>query len=479
MRRAQGRLTPFRAGVLFILVTAIACYVAFGGRLPWERDFEVRAVVATGNELHSRTPVRIAGVEVGKVKRVEPGPGGTAIVTMALRDQALPLRRDARLKIRPRIFLEGNFFVDLEPGTPEAPELEHGGTIPLAQTAVPVQLDQILSDLQKSTREDLKNLLAAFRQSLDEGGAEALHRSLPHWAPALRHTAVALEALPGEREGDLAAFLRAGARSSAALASRRDELAELLTGLNTTLTGLADRREPLRRSLVELDALLVESPSAFDALNAAFPDTRALVAETRPALRVAPEPLRLANPLLIEVGRLISPAELPGLLRGVDPTVRSLVRLEPRLQRALELLTPVTECVRRNVLPTLKTPIEDPPLSTGRPVYQDFLAAFPGLASASQNFDGNGPAVRYHAGFGDQVVTFGRAPSTTEPLVGLTSEPLLGSRPRYTGRRPPFRPDVPCITQEPPDLRAETGPAPEQRGLTPAEREALVEGLRR
>ena len=48
----------------------------------------------------------------------------------------------------------------------------------------------------------------------------------------------------------------------------------------------------------------------------------------------------------------------------------------------------------------------------------------------------------------------------------LTSEPLLGSRPRKPGRAPPFRPDVPCVTQKPPDLDAATGPAPEQQQVS-------------
>ena len=39
---------------------------------------------------------------------------------MEIKDAALPIHEDAELKIRPRIFLEGNFFVDLQPGTPAA-----------------------------------------------------------------------------------------------------------------------------------------------------------------------------------------------------------------------------------------------------------------------------------------------------------------------------------------------------------------------
>jgi hypothetical protein len=132
----------------------------------------------------------------------------------------------------------------------------------------------------------------------------------------------------------------------------------------------------------------------------------------------------------------------------------------------------VTECLRRNAIPTLKTPVSDPPHSTGDPVYLDLVHAAVGQASASQNFDGNGPAVRYHAGFGTQSVTL---PGLNEAIVGLTPEPILGSRPRKPAQQPPFRSDVPCVTQQPPNLAAETGPAPQQARIrTAAERVELT-----
>jgi hypothetical protein len=164
----------------------------------------------------------------------------------------------------------------------------------------------------------------------------------------------------------------------------------------------------------------------------------------------------------VQARALVSPSELPALLRDLDPAVRTLAVLSPRLRTAFAKLEPNTECLRRNAVPTLKSSVVDPPLTTGRPIYRELLAGLVGLASASQNFTGDGPAVRYHAGFGDQVVTTGRAPSAGEPLVGLTSEPILGSRPRFTASPPPLRPDVPCVGQQPPDLAAETGPAPQQ-----------------
>ena len=81
----------------------------------------LRADFDDTSNLATRSPVRIAGIEVGKVTGVEALEGGGGRVTMELSDEALPIKEDAELKVRPRIFLGGNFFVEVEPGTPGAP----------------------------------------------------------------------------------------------------------------------------------------------------------------------------------------------------------------------------------------------------------------------------------------------------------------------------------------------------------------------
>ena len=48
---------------------------------------------------------------------------------MTLDDDGPPIHKDATAMIRSRIFLEGNFFVDLRPGTPSAPNLDDGDTL--------------------------------------------------------------------------------------------------------------------------------------------------------------------------------------------------------------------------------------------------------------------------------------------------------------------------------------------------------------
>jgi len=459
----RQRISPFAAGIIAIGTITLAAYFAFGGGLPWSKQYEIYAQVRSANELHSRTPVRIAGVEVGRVTGFKRGPGGTAIIKMAIKDKGRPIHQDATLKVRPRIFLEGNFFVDLKPGSPSASEMKGGGTIPLASTATPVQLDQILSELDSPTRANLLHFVHALATSVKGGGAETFDKTLKYWAPTFRNGALTAESFRGLRTHDLSDFIRDGGNTAAAIADDRAALANLVTGLNRATRALAQRRVKVESAVAQLAGTIDEARPAFEAINRAIPSSRALVQDLRPALRIAPPTLRSANLLLDQVSALIQPGELPRLLDQLDPAIVSLAQLEPQLGQLLALTTPVTECVRTNVLPTLKKSVDDGDLTTGQPVYRELLASLPGLASGSQNFDGNGPALRYHAGFGDETVSLGK--NNPEPAVALTSQPILGSRPRYTGVRPPFHPEVPCGRNESPNLKATTGPAPAQGRL--------------
>ena len=85
---------------------------------------------------------------------------------MEIEPSGLPIHSDATLKIRPRIFLEGNWFVDLQPGSPSAKTVSSGYTIPITQTSDPVQLDQVLDALNTDTRANLQDFLIGYGDGL-------------------------------------------------------------------------------------------------------------------------------------------------------------------------------------------------------------------------------------------------------------------------------------------------------------------------
>ena len=85
-----------------------------------------------------------------------------------------------------RIFLEGNFYVDLHPGTPSAPILHSGATLPAANTAGPVQLDRVLSALtaERPGQPPDARAGASARRSID--AADAPRRTPPNQDPSVR-----------------------------------------------------------------------------------------------------------------------------------------------------------------------------------------------------------------------------------------------------------------------------------------------------
>src|ERR1700754_2297693 len=167
-RRAASRRSNVTLGVIVLVAAAVVLFFGFTKDVPFTHGYLLRAQFESANSIRPNSPVRIAGVEVGKVKSVTGVEGSNAaLLTMELDDSALPIHADATAKIRPRIFLEGNFFVDLKPGTPDSPTLDSGGTIAITQTSTPVQLDQVLTSLQSDSREDLTQLLDGLSTALN------------------------------------------------------------------------------------------------------------------------------------------------------------------------------------------------------------------------------------------------------------------------------------------------------------------------
>src|SRR4051794_14192906 len=243
----KGRRIPKRSnafiGLMGFIFAAVIMYFGFTKDIPFTRGFQVKAQFESANSIRPNSPVRIAGVEVGKVKAVEGLEGSNAaVLVLELNKSALPLHEDASAKIRPRIFLEGNFFVDLKPGTPSAPVLSSGDTIKISQTATPVQLDEVLTSLQSDSREDLKALLDGLNVSLNskptaaedrdsppmargQTAAESFNDALDDIPGGEKSSAQVLEALLGtEPNRDIARLIRGTANTADELSRYENQL---------------------------------------------------------------------------------------------------------------------------------------------------------------------------------------------------------------------------------------------------------------
>ena len=458
----RGGMNRVTLALIGIAIIALGVYFVFTKRIPFVHGYRFSANFASSNQLvPGFSPVRIAGVTVGKVVKVGPGADGTTKVTMELKDAALPLHADARVRIRPRLFLEGGFAVELNPGSPSGPELADGSTLPRNQTAGPVQLHQILSAFDRSTRTDFQGLLVDFDKAFAHGGAKALGESFKPLAPVLRDTAQIAEAARGVRAHDASDTISSSAKIAGALADHEQQLRGLVRSLSDVTAATAAQDAGLSASIREIDRLVTVAPGRVDRINATLPPITRFVSAIRPSLRALPGVLDHTVPVLQQTRALVSDRELPALVDALTPAVNGLEPLQKQLLVLFPKVTTVTDCVRDNAVPALLQEVPDGDLSTGNPVYQDLIHAFPGLASASQNFDGNGYSIRYQAGVGDTSLATGQLPGIGQ-LIGIGAEPVAGSRPRWLGPgvdyTPDIRPDVPCAGQKVPDLTQRTQP---------------------
>jgi phospholipid/cholesterol/gamma-HCH transport system substrate-binding protein len=445
-------MSAFKAGVLTLVVILVATYFGFTKANPFADPFELKAVVRDAQNLKPRAPVRIAGVDVGKVTKIEAAEDGraAATVTMELRDDALPVHEDATIDIRSRILLEGNFFVDLKPGSPSAAHYESGDTIPITRTTASVTLPDILSVLQSDVRTDLQTLLREYgTEALSKGGAEALNQAIPSFEPAYRFSALTNDALLGvEPERDIGRLLRGQQRVFEALADDPEALRELVTDLNTTAGALASQDEALAASVPALRDTL-RAGYALGELNAALPTLRAFASDALPGVRSSTPALDAAMPWITQARGLVQQDELRGLAADLRQAVPSLVRLNARLRPLLGQLRALSSCTNSVLVPFMESEI--PSIeegNSGHLVREQVGRSFVGLAGESRNHDANTP-VFHVQGVNPLNLATGRIEPAAPPDPSLP---------------PPHRPDVPCETQEPPNMQAPGGPATQFTG---------------
>jgi phospholipid/cholesterol/gamma-HCH transport system substrate-binding protein len=454
-------MSKLRAGILALAVLAVISYFGFTKANPFSNPYELKAVFDNVANLKPRSPVRIAGVDVGKVVKVEPitEGEGAAEVHMQIRDKGLPIHRDAELKVRSRIFLEGNFFVDIRPGSPSSPELDSGSTIPIQQTAAPVQFGQLLSVLQHDTREDLKSFLREYSKGLSGKGARGFNQSIRYWEGAYRDSALANDATLGQDPArDLQRMLRGQARLSRALSRDEETLKDLVTDFNTTAAAFAAEDVALEESVPALRDVVVRGQPALASLDAALPTVRAFARDALPGTRSSRPTLDLAIPFIRQARKLMSRRELRGAARQLRIYMPALVSLNVRSVRVASQGRQLSACTNNVLVPFVRDRIPaDDRENTNQLVRYQLQRGLPGLSGESRLSDGNNQA--FHA-------------QNVPPPMKVEPAP-----PTDVDQPPPRRPDMPCEIQEKPNLAAPRAESAQTGLTTPPELGGPLEGV--
>jgi phospholipid/cholesterol/gamma-HCH transport system substrate-binding protein len=335
MNKTPPTLARIAAMVLFTLSVfglLMFLWAAFGGTLPLKAEgFRFRAAFPEASLLVKEADVRMAGVNVGKVKSKELGPGGrTTVVEIEIDSRFAPIRRNTRAILRQKSLL-GETYVELTPGSGKP--LGDGDLLPRGQVEETTELDEVFSAFDPKTRRN-------FQAWLHEAGivtagefSRDFNDSLGNVAPFFEDGADLLRPLD-EQEIALRRLVRDSGRVFHAISREEGQLRGLITNGEATFGALASRDDALAETFQIFPTFLRETRATVQRLERFARNSDPLVRDLRgPADDLAPT--------LRDLGDL-SP-DLERLFRDIDPLVEASEKGVPAAERFFEGSEPVLE----------------------------------------------------------------------------------------------------------------------------------------
>jgi len=225
LRATAVRLAVFLA---VCLLGVFGLYAVFGQLRFGEKAHTYQAAFTNVTGLEKNDFVRIAGVEVGQVKKVAIQPDTTALVEFTA-DDSVVLTEGSRAVIRYDDLIGGRYLA-LEEGAGGTKKLNPGDTIPLARTSPALDLDALIGGFRPLFR------------ALDPDQVNALSGQL-------------ITALEGQG-GTINSFLAQTAALTTTLADRDQLIGQVIVNLNTVLGSLGDQSDQFAKAVDALSELV-------------------------------------------------------------------------------------------------------------------------------------------------------------------------------------------------------------------------------
>jgi phospholipid/cholesterol/gamma-HCH transport system substrate-binding protein len=369
----MSKRAPSTTQLLVIVGFALSCFgillflwVTFGGPTPFKaKPYQIKVPFNEATQLAEQSDVRISGVNVGKVQGIELAPNRKqALATVDIDDKYGPLPEGTRAILRTKTLL-GETYIELTPGPSEGPELADGGTLPEANIAESVQLDEIFRTFDPETR-------AAFQSWMQEaavaiqGEGQSLSYALGQFEPTFTELDRLFRVLDTQRLA-LGQVFRNGATTFRALRGREGQLAELVDSSNAVFQTTARRDR-------DIEALFRAFPTFLDESRLTVQRLKTFAENTDPLMRQLVPAAEQLSPTFIAISKLAPEAK--GLFEGLAPVI----------DRAPAGFAAVRQLFRDEFPPFLRA--LDPflrnlnPIFTGLKLYrQEFTSFFANLAA--------------------------------------------------------------------------------------------------
>lgn len=371
------------AGALVLAAVAIVLLLVLSGS-----GYNLRLNFQDAGGLVSGNLVMIGPATVGTVQSIGLTPNGEAQVKIGLDKDASPMHLGTVARIYENSLSgSANRYVVLEPGPAAAPTIPSGGLIGEDHTHSFVSLDQVFDTFNPLTRLGLRNFIRGQAASI-QGRGRAAHKTLLYFAPALASTSQVTQELVRD-EPAFDGLLVQGAQAMSLLASRSQQLTQLVANGNTATGAIARQAVALQRALQLFPSALTRSTTSFKGLDTTLDALDPLVAAAKPAVRRL-EPFAARLRALVRVS-IPTVGALDGLIH--NPSGGDLTKL---LQQ-----TPALASLAAGVFPRLIAEMNQSQaqLDTFREYTPDIVAAFADLGQVGGYYDANGHYARTQPAF--------------------------------------------------------------------------------
>jgi phospholipid/cholesterol/gamma-HCH transport system substrate-binding protein len=345
----RKNLRNFLAVLALIVVAAgVSYYILQEQRLRIpvleERPFQLQAEFETAQATvpGQGQTIRVAGVRVGDVADVELV-DGRAVVTFDIDREYLPIYRDATILMRPQTGLRDMFF-QLDPGTRAAGEYEEGQTVPMANTAPDVNLDEVLAALDDDSQAYLRALIVGAGKGL-EGRGRDLARVLKALGP-INENLDRLNTEVAKRDENLSRLIHNLSELTRAVGRQDSDIARMIAASNASLSAIAEQDPDVQEATRLLPATLAQTRDALAAANDLGRVLGPAFDDLRPFARKLPE-VNAATRRLAESATPVIKGEIRPFVRAARPVVPDLREAANRLSDAAPKLTTVGRKLNR------------------------------------------------------------------------------------------------------------------------------------
>ena len=371
------------ASLAVAIVVIVLVLLGGGSTYTLHADFQDAGGLVNGDD------VLMGPAKVGTIKSISLTANGQAEVTMGLNSSAAPLHEGTVARIYENS-LSGvaTRYVVLEPAPSDAPEIPNGGTIGEDHTYSFVSLDQVFDSLDPLTRAGLRNVIQGEAASIQGKSAQA-SKTLKYLAPGLASTSN-LTAELDRNEPAFDGLLVQGAQAMQALASRAQQLSDLIVQTNTTTGAVARESVALQQALQLLPGTLTHSTATFAGLDSTLDALDPLVAKSKIASRRL-EPFAASLNTFTQAA-IPTVTALSALVHNPDGTgdLTTLLQETPQLARtAAQAFPQLIEAMDNS----------QTQLDNLREYTPDVVAALTNVGQASGYYDANGHYVRVQPTF--------------------------------------------------------------------------------